>query len=216
MTDGVHAGVHDMQPTPISTVGNSVPPDPEVDQLPARDHSVLTLGEPPNPLVNGRVCDRAAYDRIDVTRVRHAGDGRGVTRTPRCASVTTVPVEPIFFATPAEFRAWLEENHLRESELWVGFHKKRSGRPSITWAESVDQALCFGWIDGVRKGLDEDSYVNRFTPRQKRSKWSNVNLKRFEELRAAGLVRPAGLEAFERRVESATSRPSSAPSTRNG
>jgi uncharacterized protein YdeI (YjbR/CyaY-like superfamily) len=110
-------------------------------------------------------------------------------------------MEPIFFETPAEFRAWLEEHHADEAELLVGFHKKGSGRPSMTWPESVDQALCFGWIDGVRRGIDEHSYTIRFTPRKARSTWSVVNVKRAQELVEEGLMRPAGLAAFERRSE---------------
>jgi uncharacterized protein YdeI (YjbR/CyaY-like superfamily) len=110
-------------------------------------------------------------------------------------------MEPIFFETPAEFRAWLEEHHTNETELLVGFHKTGSGRPSMTWAESVGQALCFGWIDGVRRGLDEDSYTIRFTPRKARSTWSAVNIKRAKELVDGGLMRPAGLAAFERRSD---------------
>jgi uncharacterized protein YdeI (YjbR/CyaY-like superfamily) len=106
-----------------------------------------------------------------------------------------------FFAEPADFRAWLEKNHDRASELWVGFHKKGSGRPSITWPESVDEALCFGWIDGVRKSLGPDSYMIRFTPRKARSTWSAVNIKRAQELAAEGRMRPAGLKAFEARTD---------------
>ena len=107
--------------------------------------------------------------------------------------------EPRFFRSPAEFRRWLEKNHGRERELWVGFHKKQSGRPSLTWPESVDEALCFGWIDGVRKRVDEVSYTIRFTPRQSASFWSAVNTRRVAELMKAGRMRPAGLAAFERR-----------------
>ena len=108
-------------------------------------------------------------------------------------------MEPTFFATPEDFRAWLEESHDTEGELLVGFHKKGSGRPSITWPESVDQALCFGWIDGVRRRIDDASYSIRFTPRTQRSTWSAVNLKRVGELTELGLMRPAGVAAFERR-----------------
>ncbi|HEX7018628.1 MAG TPA: YdeI/OmpD-associated family protein [Gemmatimonadaceae bacterium] len=109
-------------------------------------------------------------------------------------------MKPTFFEAPAEFRRWLEQNHESASELWVGFWKKGSGRPSITWPESVDEALCFGWIDGVRKALDGESYVIRFTPRRlRRSTWSAVNTKRAQELIEAGRMRPAGLRAFEAR-----------------
>jgi uncharacterized protein YdeI (YjbR/CyaY-like superfamily) len=102
-------------------------------------------------------------------------------------------MEPTFFATPADFRAWLERHHESHSELIVGFHKRGSGRPSITWPEAVDQALCFGWIDA--------SYSIRFTPRKARSTWSAVNIKRMKELVDEGLVAPAGMAAFERRAD---------------
>jgi uncharacterized protein YdeI (YjbR/CyaY-like superfamily) len=110
----------------------------------------------------------------------------------------TPPPKPTFFATPADFRRWLEKNHAKAAELWVGFHKKGSGRPSLTWPESVDEALCFGWIDGVRYRVDEASYKIRFSPRQAKSIWSNVNVKRVAELKKLGRMRPAGLEAFEK------------------
>src|SRR5688572_32443067 len=84
-------------------------------------------------------------------------------------------MKPAFFETPADFRRWLKENHASETELWVGFYKKSTGKPTITWPEAVDQALCFGWIDGVRKTLDAESYTNRFTPRRRGSNWSLVN-----------------------------------------
>jgi uncharacterized protein YdeI (YjbR/CyaY-like superfamily) len=113
-------------------------------------------------------------------------------------------VDPAFFATPEEFRAWLAEHHETERELLVGFHKKGSGRPSITWPESVDQALCFGWIDGVRRRVDDDSYTIRFSPRKARSTWSAVNVKRMKELVEAELVAPAGVAAFERRADDRT------------
>jgi uncharacterized protein YdeI (YjbR/CyaY-like superfamily) len=107
--------------------------------------------------------------------------------------------DPTFFPSAAEWRAWLEQNHGQTQELWVGFYKRGSGKPSITWPESVDEALCFGWIDGVRKGIDESSYVIRFTPRRSRSIWSAVNIKRAKELIASGRMQPAGLRAFEER-----------------
>ena len=107
--------------------------------------------------------------------------------------------EPIFFATPAEFRAWLHEHHATAREQWVGFHKKDSGRPSITWPESVDEALCYGWIDGLRKSIDDASYMIRFTPRKPDSNWSAVNIGRVAELTAQGSMQPAGLAAFDRR-----------------
>src|SRR5579885_1678834 len=105
-------------------------------------------------------------------------------------------MEPMFFRTPAEFRAWLDEHHATARELWVGFYKKGSGEPSITWPESVDEALCFGWIDGIRKAVDDRSYKIRFTPRKTGSVWSAVNIKRVEALTGEGRMRPAGLKAF--------------------
>lgn len=105
----------------------------------------------------------------------------------------------LFFPTPADFRAWLEQNHDKETELWVGFYKKGSEKPSITWPESVDQALCFGWIDGIRKSIDTESYKIRFTPRKPNSIWSAVNLKKMDELMAQGLVMPAGMAIYEKR-----------------
>src|SRR5438067_7321972 len=110
-------------------------------------------------------------------------------------------MKPTFFATPSAFRRWLEEHHDTTQEVRVGFYKKASGKPSITWPEAVDQALCFGWIDGIRKSVDGDSYKNRFTPRKPRSTWSAVNIRRAQELTAAGLMHPAGLRAFEQRTE---------------
>jgi uncharacterized protein YdeI (YjbR/CyaY-like superfamily) len=106
---------------------------------------------------------------------------------------------PTFFPTPQAFRRWLERHHETESVLLVGFYKKGSGRPSITWPESVDEALCFGWIDGVRKSLDAESYTIRFTPRKAGSTWSVVNLRKARELIASGRMQPAGLRAFEGR-----------------
>jgi uncharacterized protein YdeI (YjbR/CyaY-like superfamily) len=106
-----------------------------------------------------------------------------------------------FFATPAAFRKWLQKNHDSVDELLVGFHRKDSGKPSITWPESVDEALCFGWIDGVRRRIDEDSYSIRLTPRRRGSIWSAVNIRRATELQRLGLMQPAGLDAFEKRTE---------------
>jgi uncharacterized protein YdeI (YjbR/CyaY-like superfamily) len=108
-------------------------------------------------------------------------------------------MKPKFFATQAEFRKWLEANHAKESELLVGFHKVDSGKPSMTWSQSVDQALCFGWIDGVRRSIDAESYSIRFTPRRKTSIWSAVNIRKVEELSKQGLMQQAGLEAFKHR-----------------
>ncbi|MCI0413685.1 YdeI/OmpD-associated family protein [bacterium] len=107
----------------------------------------------------------------------------------------------IFFATPADFRNWLEKNHDKTSEQWVGFYKKDYRKPSITWPESVDAALSYGWIDGLRKSIDDISYKIRFTPRKSTSNWSAINIKRVEELTKLGLMRPAGLKAFQKRKE---------------
>jgi uncharacterized protein YdeI (YjbR/CyaY-like superfamily) len=97
-----------------------------------------------------------------------------------------------FFPTQAAWRKWLATNHKNRSELWVGFWRRATGNPSITWPQSVDEALCFGWIDGLRRGLDAESYMIRFTPRKARGRWSRVNLKRYAELETEGLVKPAG------------------------
>ena len=110
-----------------------------------------------------------------------------------------MPGEPVFFPTPAAFRAWLTENHEHAAELVVGFYKKDSGRPSITWPESVDEALCVGWIDGVRRTLGEEAYTIRFSPRKPRSNWSAINIARMAELTREGRVLPAGMRAFEAR-----------------
>lgn len=107
--------------------------------------------------------------------------------------------ETIFFESPAAWREWLERNHETARCLWVGFHKKATGRPTLTWPESVDEALCFGWIDGLRKGLDGERYRIRFTPRRPDSTWSAVNLKRVPELQAQGRLRAPGLAAYEAR-----------------
>jgi uncharacterized protein YdeI (YjbR/CyaY-like superfamily) len=111
------------------------------------------------------------------------------------------PAEIVVFVTAEEFRAWLEEHHENSSELCVGFYKKDSGRSSMTWSEAVDQALCFGWIDGVRRSVDDQTYANRFTPRQPRSTWSAVNIERVGKLCEAGLMRPAGIEAFSHQAD---------------
>ena len=108
---------------------------------------------------------------------------------------------PVFFPSQNEFRAWLAKNHGREKELLVGFYKVGTGRPSMTWSESVDQALCFGWIDGVRRRLDDESYTIRFTPRRPNSIWSAINIKKVEDLTRAGLMMPAGVEAYKMRDE---------------
>lgn len=110
-------------------------------------------------------------------------------------------MQPTFFATPAALREWLQQHHEKETELLVGFYKTGSGKPSITWPQSVDQALCFGWIDGVRRNIDEESYSIRFTPRKPKSIWSAVNIKKVAELTEQGLMQPAGLAAYAKREE---------------
>jgi uncharacterized protein YdeI (YjbR/CyaY-like superfamily) len=107
--------------------------------------------------------------------------------------------DPRFFATPAEFRRWLEKNHTKASELWVGMHKRHTGKPCMDWPQSVDCALCFGWIDGLRKSLGGESYLIRFTPRKSTSVWSAINIRKMAELTKAGLMTPAGLAVFENR-----------------
>ena len=113
-------------------------------------------------------------------------------------------MKPIFFATRRELRAWLDEHHETATELWVGLHKKGSGRPSLTWPEVVDECLCFGWIDGLRHGIDAQSYMNRITPRKPNSNWSAVNVRRVEELTRQRRMRAAGLKAFRERREDKT------------
>lgn len=108
---------------------------------------------------------------------------------------------PTFFPTQEKFRAWLEKHHEKETELLVGFYKVKSKKPTMSWSESVDQALCFGWIDGVRKSIDEESYTIRFTPRKKSSIWSAINIKKIEALTKAGLMKEAGIKAFELKSE---------------
>jgi len=105
-------------------------------------------------------------------------------------------MKPVFFESPVHFRAWLDASHQNCAELWVGFYKKSSGKPSITYPEALDEALCFGWIDGVRRSVASDAYTIRFTPRKPRSQWSAVNSNRAQKLADAGRMRPAGLEAF--------------------
>ena len=112
-----------------------------------------------------------------------------------------MPSEPKrrFFRSQQEFRSWLERHHASQTELWIGYYKKASGKRGITYREALDEALCFGWIDGKVRSIDEATYMQRWTPRTKKSPWSKVNIKRFGELRREGRVAPAGLEAFERR-----------------
>lgn len=111
------------------------------------------------------------------------------------------PTRIRFFKTASDLRKWLEAHHQRAGELWVGFYRKDSGRASITWPEAVDEALCFGWIDGIRKRVDDESYTNRLTPRRKGSTWSAINIARVGVLTKEGRMRPAGLAAFAARKE---------------
>jgi uncharacterized protein YdeI (YjbR/CyaY-like superfamily) len=107
--------------------------------------------------------------------------------------------QPTWFRTPAELRRWFAKHHSARMQLWVGYWKMETGKPSITWPQSVDEALCFGWIDGIRKRLDDQSYVVRFTPRKKTSVWSAINIARVEALQAEGRMQDAGLAAFAAR-----------------
>ncbi len=108
-------------------------------------------------------------------------------------------MEPIFFPSQTEFRTWLEENHETADEVLVGFYKKKAGKPSMTWSESVDQALCFGWIDGKGRSLGDEAHTIRFTPRRPKSNWSAINIAKVAKLTEDGLMHPAGLAAFEKR-----------------
>ncbi|MBK7625764.1 MAG: YdeI/OmpD-associated family protein [Bacteroidales bacterium] len=115
--------------------------------------------------------------------------------------MNTVSEKPIFFKSPEEFRSWLEKNHKIKTELYVGYYKKATGKPTMTWSQSVDEALCFGWIDGIRRSIDKESYCNRFTPRRETSRWSTVNIKKVEELIKSGMMQPAGLQIYNKRKE---------------
>jgi len=108
-----------------------------------------------------------------------------------------VSTRPVFFPSPAEFRSWLRKHHATRTELWVGFWKEATGKPSMTWPESVDEALCYGWIDGTRRSHDREGYVIRFTPRRPGSAWSAINLRKMKELEAAGRMTDAGRRAFK-------------------
>jgi len=110
-------------------------------------------------------------------------------------------MKPAFFKNQKELRKWFENNHHKGKEIWIGFYKKDSGKANFTWSQSVDQALCFGWIDGIRKSIDEVSYMIRFTPRNPKSNWSAVNIKKINELTKLNLMHPAGIEAFKKREE---------------
>jgi uncharacterized protein YdeI (YjbR/CyaY-like superfamily) len=108
-------------------------------------------------------------------------------------------MKPRYFKSQADFRAWLEKHHATKRELWVGFYKKASGKKGLAYLEAVDEALCFGWIDGIKKRVDDDSFMHRFTPRTKTSSWSVVNTKRVAALIKLGLMAKAGLDAFRAR-----------------
>ena len=107
-------------------------------------------------------------------------------------------MDTIFFLTQADLRKWFKKNHNKSDELWIGYYKKDSGKPGITYKESVDEALCFGWIDGIRKSIDSKSYKTRFTPRRKGSIWSAINIARIKELIKSGQVEQAGIDAFNK------------------
>src|SRR5262249_20349713 len=117
------------------------------------------------------------------------------------ALLITAPTNITHFPTPADLRKWFRAHHASADELWIGYYKRGTGRPSVTWQESVDEALCVGWIDGIRKSVDADRYTIRFTPRRKGSVWSAVNIRRVAALTKEKRMRPAGLEAFAARVE---------------
>jgi len=115
--------------------------------------------------------------------------------------MTEPHLEATYFASPEEFRRWLMKHHESARELWVGFHKRHTGRPTLTWPESVDEALCFGWIDGIRKSVNAEAYMIRFTPRKRTSIWSSVNIRKATTLVENGRMQPAGLRAFQARDE---------------
>jgi uncharacterized protein YdeI (YjbR/CyaY-like superfamily) len=126
------------------------------------------------------------------------GIGRMTPSIPRSLDPSIFPSmpRPTFFATPAAFNRWLKQHHATADELWVGFHKRATGKPSITWPESVDEALCYGWIDGIRRSLGAESYMIRFTPRRPESHWSQINIGKARALIEQGRMRPAGRKAF--------------------
>lgn len=120
-------------------------------------------------------------------------------------------MEPTFFKTPAEFHRWLKTNHAKATELWIGFYKKASGKAGITYQQALDEALCHGWIDGIRKSHDDESFKIRFSPRKPRSLWSAINIKRVGELEAEGRMKERGLEIFKARKDSTGYRIATAP-----
>jgi uncharacterized protein YdeI (YjbR/CyaY-like superfamily) len=111
-------------------------------------------------------------------------------------------MNPVYFQNQSEFREWLEKNHNKESEIIIGYYKVGTGKPSMTWSQSVDQAICFGWIDGIRRSVDKDRYSIRFTPRRLTSNWSNVNIKKVGELKKKGLMKKPGLDIYNKRKDS--------------
>jgi uncharacterized protein YdeI (YjbR/CyaY-like superfamily) len=113
-------------------------------------------------------------------------------------------VKPIYFSSPQDFYDWLQDNHETADEVYVGYFKKRTNKPSLTWSQAVDQALCFGWIDGRLNRIDDERHMQRFTPRRPGSNWSKINVEKVAKLKEAGLMRPAGLAAFERRQNGKT------------
>lgn len=121
--------------------------------------------------------------------------------TPRAKTTTAKAPRPRFFKKPQTLRTWLQKNHARADALTIGFYKKGAAASGISYGEALDEALCFGWIDGVRHRLDDDRYTIRFTPRKRRSKWSLINTRRFRQLDKLGLVSPAGRAAFARREQ---------------
>ena len=110
-------------------------------------------------------------------------------------------MKPKFFANQSGFRKWFEKNHEKEKELWVGYYKKDSGKANYTWTQTVDEALCFGWIDGIRKSINDVSYMIRFTPRKPKSGWSKININKVKKLTSLGLMHPAGIKAYNKRDE---------------
>lgn len=118
------------------------------------------------------------------------------------------PPNPVFFRSPSAFRTWLKKHHATQTELWIGYYKKSSGRPGMVYKDALDQALCFGWIDGLVKSIDGERYMQRWTPRKSGSHWSLVNVRRFGELDAEGLIAPPGRAAFDRRTPERTGKAS--------
>lgn len=110
-------------------------------------------------------------------------------------------MKPKFFANQSGFRKWLEKKHEKEKELWVGYYKKGSGKANYSWSQTVDEALCFGWIDGIRKSINDVSYMIRFTPRKPKSTWSKININKVKKLKSLGLMHPAGIKAYNKREE---------------